>query len=295
MSRKVISGTLASAVADDATFTASYPTGTDEGRFTLSNDHKLILAGTSYSMPVDFTVTLGTASITVTNKTGASWPAGSDFYLELQVAGKEVVTEAGVEIPGVGECPVVTIPLGAPDTADVDGIFEATSQAAGSITLGGALASGGVVTFDVPRNIVVDSGGADTSAITFTGTDVYGNTLTETITLNGTTAVAGNKAFKTITAATNAATISNGAFAGPGSKLGLPVALPAAGCVIAELEDGAAATAGTIVAADVTAGGATATTGDVRGTYTPNSTPDGDKYFTLIAVLPEITLGTTQA
>ena len=56
-----------------------------------------------------------------------------------------------------------------------------------------------MATLDVPRNIVVDSGGVDTAVLTFTGTDEYGNTVVESITLNGTTAVAGKKAFKTVT------------------------------------------------------------------------------------------------
>ena len=49
---------------------------------------------------------------------------------------------------------------------------------------------------------------------------------------------------------------------------------------------GAAPTAGTIVAGVTTAGGSTATTGDVRGTYDPNAACDGSKVFELILALP---------
>lgn len=297
MSYNIIQGTLGSAVADDGTFTVSYPAGTDEGTFALSAKHQLVVNQVSLTAPAGFTLTFGTSNITVTNKSGAAWPISSKYYLQAEHAGTRGVVEAssGTTVENTSVANLVNIQLGAPDALDADGVFTSVSQAAGSITLDGALTSGGVATFDVPRNIVIDSGGADTATLTFTGTDVYGNTMTEAITLNGTTAVAGKKAFKTVTACANDATISNGAFAGTGDVIGLPVAIPSTGVVLAELEDGAAASAGTVVAADVTAGGATATTGDVRGTYDPNSACDGDKYFTLVVALPDVNLGTPQA
>ena len=61
--------------------------------------------------------------------------------------------------------------------------------------------------------------------------------------------------------------------------------LPGTGYVIRELLNGAPATAGTVVAAVDTA--ATATTGDVRGTYDPNAAADGDRVFQLFAFLPD--------
>lgn len=83
---------------------------------------------------------------------------------------------------------------------------------------------------------------------------------------------------------------------GTNNVLGLPTFLPGTGFVLRELQDDAAPTAGTIVAGVTTAGGSTATTGDVRGTYTPNATPDGAKRFALICALlePEF-LGMAQA
>lgn len=299
MTHKVVSGTLASAVADTGTFTVSYParvapenanTTTDEGDHYLAMGHKLVLGQNDVlTYPQDFDITLGASNITVTNRTGSSWPADTDFTLELQEQGKRVYTDDQTThtMARMTKAFGVLINLGAPDTADVDGIFEAQSGAAGALTLDGALVTDGIAYFDVPRNIVIDSGGADTATLTFTGTDEYGNTMTEDIQLNGTTAVQGDKAFKTITGVVSDATISNGAFAGPGNKLGLPVFLPSAGNIVKELEDGAAPTAGTVVAGVRTAGGATATSGDVRGTYTPNSTPDGAAVFQLLCMLPD--------
>lgn len=77
----------------------------------------------------------------------------------------------------------------------------------------------------VPRNLVV-KGNADGIAgdVVITGTDIQGATISETIALSGSSAVAGNKAFKTVTninlpAKTNGSgdTVS----IGTGSKLGL--------------------------------------------------------------------------
>ncbi len=74
-----------------------------------------------------------------------------------------------------------------------------------------------------------------------------------------------------------------GATVGTGDVIGLPVFLPGTGYVLRELQDGAAATAGTIVAGVTTK--ATATTGDVRGTYDPNAACDGAKAFQLLTFL----------
>lgn len=63
----------------------------------------------------------------------------------------------------------------------------------------------------------------------------------------------------------------------------MPVWLSNAAEVLRELQDGAAATAGTLVAGDVTV--ATALTGDVRGTCAPNSNPNGTLNFELIVAL----------
>lgn len=96
--------------------------------------------------------------------------------------------------------------------------------------------------------------------------------------------MAGKKAFKTITSVVPSANIT-GATVGSGDVLGLPVYLGEAGDILAELEDGAAATAGTVVAGDDT--DPTATTGDVRGTYDPNSAMDGATKIDLVCALPD--------
>jgi hypothetical protein len=113
-----------------------------------------------------------------------------------------------------------------------------------------------------------------------TGTDEYGNVLVES-SASG-TSLTGNKAFKTITGISVSADVT-GLTVGTGTKLGLPAFLADTVDVLREILDGAAATAGTIVAGVIAT--ATATTGDVRGTYTPNSAPNGTRVYELIAAL----------
>ena len=297
MTLKTVSGTLAAAVADTGTFAVSYParTGqesgvTDEGDFYLAMGHQLVIAQNVMSFPEDFDITLGTASITVTNRSGAAWAAGSSFVLGLQEQGKSVYSDQATaqRMARMARADAMLINLGAPDTLDADGICESQNRTgAGALLINGALAVGGVVTLDVPRNVIVDSGGADTAVITVSGEDEYAKAMSEAITLNGVTAVPGKKAFKKITAVSASATVTNGMFLGTGDVLGLPVFLPGLGNILNELEDGAVASAGTPLAGIRTANGSTTTTGDVRGTYDPASAADGAKVFQLIVALPD--------
>jgi hypothetical protein len=86
----------------------------------------------------------------------------------------------------------------------------------------------GIANPDYPRNVVVKGAIAtSTGNVVVTGTDYSGAVLSETIALNGSTAVAGLKAFATV--AQIALPISSGAgdgvSVGLGSKLGLPFTL----------------------------------------------------------------------
>lgn len=277
---RVSTSLAVTSTSDTQTFT--YPTGTGPADFGAAGDHKI--TGTPFtelsSLLGHITVTFGATGITVVNNTERTFQAGQTVYLDLDLAGFDNSRDTLDPDNDTFNVFPVQVYLGAPDTADVDGLLTAYTGSAPA--LNGALVSGGVGTFDVPRNIVVDSGGADTAVLTFTGTDVFGETIVESITLNGTTAVGGKKAFKTVTAISSSGAIANGAFAGPGDVLGLPVFLESAAHVIGEIEDGAVPTAGTAVGGVSTA--ATATTGDVRGTYDPNSACDGSKVFELLVL-----------
>ena len=192
-------------------------------------------------------------------------------------AGRNFANNGTASQPGVYMSPINVYDI-VPVALDADGICaQQTLAAAGNALLNGALASGGTVTLDVPRNVIVDAAGAATAVLTVTGTDVYGIPMSEAITLNGTTAVAGKKAFKTITriAASAAATDF---FVGTGDVFGLPIDANTRNYVLTAW-NGAFVTTGTFVGADATT--AKTTTGDVRGTYAVPDAADGSKRLTL--------------
>lgn len=262
MTHSVISAALAAAVAPAGTFTAAYPTGKDSGAFYLSMGHKLMVNSDAYFFPVDFDVAFGASSITVTNKTsGTTWPAGATIRLHMEEMGDRAQLNKPLGAPNeqrstlggsVYNADVVTrlvasanesyldlINLGAPAALVTNGICLSQSLASsGALTLNGSLVSGGVATLDQPRAVQAVSSGAATAVLTVTGTDVYGATMVENITLNGTTAVLGKKAFKTVTGITSNAAIANPITVGSTDILGLPVFVPSEGFVLAELQNG---------------------------------------------------------
>lgn len=193
-------------------------------------------------------------------------------------AGRNFANNGTASQPGVFMSPINVYDV-VPVALDADGICaQQTLAGAGSALINGALASGGTVTLDVPRNVIVDAAGAATAVLTVTGTDVYGIPMSEAITLNGTTAVAGKKAFKKITSVAASAAATD-FFVGTGDVFGLPFRADSRNyCLTAW--NGAFVTTGTFVAA-VTTSPATTTTGDVRGTFAPADAADGSKQLTV--------------
>lgn len=295
MAFKTLQGTLASAVADAGTFSGSYPAGTLRGDYVNGQDHILIVNQSLFRAPEDFTVSLGDTTWTITQNTGATLPAGATYRVQLDMPGAtgELVDASGVAADNTVNCPVVLIDLGNPLTADADGVSTVQLKgAAGDLTITGAAASGGVATFDVARNVTLTGATTDHSAVvvTVTGTDVYGAAVVETFAGPNNSTVAGKKAFKTVTqVAVGAAIATTGISVGFGDVLGLPVKLPITSMVLKEIEDSAAASAGTLVAGLSALTKSTATTADVRGTYDPSSACNGTKSFQLIAAIPDAT------
>lgn len=171
---------------------------------------------------------------------------------------------------------------------------------AANLTLNGTLATAGLVTLDVPRavQIVSTNAGDTTQTATFTGKDNYGVAMTETVAFNGTTAVFGKKAFKTISQVAISAAMAGNASAGNSDVFGLPLRVDSRGYILTYW-DTAYVTTGTFAAA-VTTSPATATTGDVRGTFLPPSASNGTRQLIaqIIAINPNdqlTTLGVTQA
>lgn len=184
------------------------------------------------------------------------------------------------------------VDMGTPIVADPDGISDGhDGTAVLTVALDGTLASGGAVTLDVPRTISIDtnSAGDTTQKATVTGTDVYGEPLVELIAFNGTTAVVGVKAFKTITSVILSAVLTDECDIGTTDALGLPFVLSDKSNLLSTWFAGVdEATLPTIVLG-VTTDPATNVTGDVRGTIDVNSTLDGTKQIYLYMVVDSST------
>lgn len=172
------------------------------------------------------------------------------------------------------------------DQLDPDGVAAAQAVAgAGNLTINGALASGGVATMDVPRALEIDSSNAGdtTQTATITGTDAYGEVMVEDIAFNGTSAVSGQKAFKTVTQVAISAALTGNATCGTTDIIGFPVRVASLSQVIQLTEDGIPMATPVIVVADDTT--ATATTNDVRGTIALTTAANGTvSYGMLFAV-----------
>lgn len=180
----------------------------------------------------------------------------------------------------------------------------ATAQAvgaAGNLTLTagtGVTASvdaGGTTRYvlDTPRTVSIDSANAGdtTQTATVYGYDVYGQSMSEAVTLNGTTEVYTLKAFKSVTRIAISAATAGNINAGFTDTLGLPVRVTNAGYIVSvKWNNTLAADAGTFVAADTTSP-ATTTTNDVRGTYVPSSATDGSKRLVMAIAIPAIGCG----
>jgi hypothetical protein len=295
-----IQGTLAADVADTGNFTVSYPARpageigvTDAGDFYGAMEHEIIVGSNKYGFPDDLAMTFGTANITVTNRSGATWKAGTSFTLGLQMQGKPLFRSdraTGKQVARAAKSQELLILLGAPDVLDADGICAAQGAGgAANLNINGALASGGSATLDVPRGVqaVSAAAGDNTQTLTITGVDEYGKAMKETLALNGVTPVVGKKAFKKVTQVAISAASAGNITVGTTDILGLPVFVPSVAHVLKEMQDGAVAAAGAFVGGIATANGSTATTGDVRGTYDPNAAADGARVFQLIVSLPD--------
>jgi hypothetical protein len=279
---------LASPVANNGTFTVQYLPDRAAGSYTGGRFHKVnsFLTGELTAESGKISVSFGASEITITNLTGQTIPAGAELVIQLDRIGPN---EGNFNLPfanpdQMAELKTVIVSLGAPVASDPDGIVaEQNATLADGLATGinGALASGGETVLDVPRAVVAAWTG--TAVVTVHGFDQYGNAMRES-SASG-TSLTGKKAFKRVTDVTTSANIT-ALTVGTGKVLGLPVFLPGAAHVIRELQNGAAPTAGATVAGDLTA--PTATTGDVRGTYAPNTNPNGSNSIQLVLALDDV-------
>lgn len=129
------------------------------------------------------------------------------------------------------------------------------------------------------RNVTVVASGAATSAVSVYGTDYLGQPMKEDFTLNGATPVVGKKAFTTITRVSAGITAGTTINVGWGNVFGLPYKIID---LYTEMVDNVEATAAGTITLPVTVD-QTATTGDPRGSYTPNAAnvPNGVRTYQL--------------
>ena len=321
--------TATAAIATNGTQTFSYPTRTGntpdvttQGDFYGSYGHQAFAEGLMYSMnsPKDFTLTFGNSSITFTYLGTTSIPANTLIRVDLHTMGQNAQSPYGLAFAGapgdvssqansgaapligistkVQEGPVRYINFGTPLTASATAVVNASAAAESGYTVGTVIPITTPVVLDVPRNLTYKSSSSSdtTQTITARGFDDYGNAMTETSpTLTGSTAVLGLKAFKTVTSwQVNVAVTVGTVSIGSGVTLGCPAFVFSAAASLRDILNGAAATAGTWTAG-VTAT-PTATTGDVRGTYAPNTAPstNTNTYESLVVVPDATYLGPTQ-
>lgn len=287
MRTETITNTLSANVGQGGSFTLPYPDGKDADDYQAGANPDHVITSVS-AMPVyarkgEFSVDFGASNITVTILKNFSFLNGERVWLHLDAEPAEDA-DGGLALASpaqMDEMAVVMVNLGTPIATDADSaVASQNATAAGGLATGinGVLAASGVAVFDVPRNIV--AAWTNAAVLTVTGTDQYGNVIVES-SASG-TSMAGKKAFKTVTGIAVSADVT-GLTVGHGNVLGLPAYLASVSHVIREIMNDATATAGTLVAGDTAT--PTATTGDVRGTYVPNSAPNGTNVYELIAAL----------
>tara|TARA_Y100001951_G_scaffold61171_1_gene48729 strand:+ start:385 stop:1008 length:624 start_codon:yes stop_codon:yes gene_type:complete len=104
--------------------------------------------------------------------------------------------------------------------ADPNGISTAaTISGAANLTINGALADGGSVTMDCPRNVTILSAGDDSGiTLTVTGTDESGTAITEVITGADSTTATGSSFFQTVTQIATSGSSAGNVSAGSGTS-----------------------------------------------------------------------------
>lgn len=184
---------------------------------------------------------------------------------------------------GVPMNPLVQADLGIPAALGANGVINAQAVAgAGAVALNGALVASGVAalggTYGRAVSIVSSNVGDTTQTITIRGRDYLGDRVSETIAANGTTTVAGKKAFKYIDSVASSAALAGNLSVGTTDKLGLPYRCAGRFDVLSAYMDTTDEVATVTLAAADTAAPSN-TTGDVRGTVIPATATNGARQY----------------
>lgn len=176
----------------------------------------------------------------------------------------------------------IYVEFGSPAAANTTNIVVAQDMtAAGTLTTFAAAYTPGneAMMGRYGRMLQVAGSGATTGTVLIRGRDYLGQAMTEQFTLNGVTAVNGNKAFRYVDSVTWTATAAINLLVGTTTGLGVPYRIQHT-VITNELLNGGQATAGALVVGNP--GVQTLTTTDPRGKYTPNSAPNGTNAYTLL-------------
>ena len=224
-----------------------------------------------------------------------------DIMLGPVYSGKVNADGPGVMELGVGPMGRVYIFDVVPVALNLSGIA-AAQAVAGAANLTLTTAATGVtystlpngtplLNLDVGRNVDILSSSASDTAVVITvyGYDMYGQAMSEAITTNGTTRVAGKKAFKSVYRVASGGAAVGNISVGFGDVIGLPYRVTTRDYITFNYN----ATVGLLTAVTVadTTATATTTTGDVRGTITLATAANGTKRLVATIALPAIACG----
>lgn len=309
-----IPSTLGAALVTGGTLTLGYPAGRSRADYLMGTQHTLTWNGVTFNYPQDFSVTLNATTVVLTMVAAMTIPVASAVFVTLDRAGSsnssfEQQTAAisrRLALSGASAALASTVLVTLGSAIAVDAASIAASQTPAGVSgttqanpvlfvVNGTRAASGKVTMDVPRNVTVTSA-SNVSAFTLTvnGIDCYGAAMTEHLACPNATTTQGKKAFARVDSAAVYGTGTMAAMTiGHGKVLGLPINLQSTALVAKELVDGAVpGSAGTYVAAVNST--PTATTGDTRGTYTPNGSPDGSVAYQALIYAVNIDQGAAQ-
>lgn len=176
-----------------------------------------------------------------------------------------------------GNC---TVDIPAMPAALATGIINAQSVAAAG-TFSPVVGFSSAMMGRYGRNVSVVLSGAGTGNVTLVGYDYLGQAIKETIALNGATPVLSKKMFFDVAGVVAPVVGAVTMNVGYGAVLGVPYKVLST-ALYGELMNDAIPTAGALVAGVVTQ---TLTSGDPRGTYTPNTAPNGTNTYRFTCIV----------
>lgn len=301
--------------APGAMGTASYPTsGTFTGSIATTGGGTLTVTAVLQGDPISIGQWVNGSGVTAgTYITGYGTGTGGTGTYTVNVSqtassttiytqGQAILGDPSLMENGVGPLGRIYVFDCVPLTSNTANICASqTPAAAGSLSLLTTSTLGGkyitradgvaVVQLDCPRAVSVTLAASGTATtITVTGYDQYGQRMSEAVTsvANATTNM--KKAFYQISGVTTSAATSQAITIGTTQLLGVPVRITN-GVYICHVgwDSGFAIDSGSLVVADTAT--ATTTTGDVRGTFSPSSAPNGIRRLILGIMLPAIAAG----